>query len=64
MDLTIDFIIDLSLSRLGADVYNLILIIIDRFTKIAHYILTRKDINAERLVEVFLREVIRLYSVL
>jgi hypothetical protein len=39
----IDFITELLLSRLGGHVYNLILVVVCRLTKIAHYILARVD---------------------
>ena len=43
--------------------YDSILVIVDRFTKIAYYVPCRKDMTVEQLAEVFLREVIRLYRV-
>ena len=44
--------------------YDSILVVVDRYTKIAYYVLYRKEITAEGLADVFLREVIRLYRVL
>ena len=44
--------------------YDSILVVVDRYTKIAYYVLCRKEITAEGLADVFLREVIRLYRVL
>jgi len=61
--ITLDFITDLPPSRLGNEVYNSILVVMDRFTKMAHYIPTRKTITAKNLASVFLREIIRLHGV-
>ena len=61
--ITLDFITDLPPSRLGAEVYDTILVVVDRFTKMAHYIPTRKDIDAKALGNIFLREIIRLHGV-
>jgi len=58
-----DFITDLPPSRLGSEVYDSILVVVDRFTKMSHYVPTRKDIDAERLSEMFLREIVRLHGV-
>ena len=44
--------------------YNIVLVIIDRFTKMAHYIPIRGDLKAQGLVNLFIKEVIRLYRVL
>jgi len=60
---TLDFITDLPPSRLGAETYDTILVVMDKFTKMAHYIPTRKDIDAKTLGNIFLREVIRLHGV-
>jgi hypothetical protein len=42
-EVIIDFITELLLSRLGGHVYDLILVVVCRLTKIAHYILARAD---------------------
>ncbi|KAL9528881.1 hypothetical protein SMMN14_06862, partial [Sphaerulina musiva] len=39
-------------------------VVIDRYSKIAYYTLYRKDITAEDLADLFLRDVFRLYSIL
>ena len=44
--------------------YNIVLVIVDRFIKIAYYIPIRGDLKAQGLVNLFIREVIRLYKVL
>ena len=54
---------DLLPSRVGSHIYDSILVVVDRFTKIAYYVLYRKDITTEGLAESFLREVVCLHSV-
>jgi len=44
-------------------VYDTLLVIVDRFTKMAHYVPVRGTITAPGLADVFLREVIRLHGV-
>ena len=56
-DLTMDFITNLPLSRCGQEVYNLILVIMDRNMKMVHYVPVRKTIGAEELADVFLQEI-------
>ena len=55
-------ITDLLASTFLGQTYNSILVIIDRFTKMAYYVLVRKTISAEGLADVFLREVFRLHG--
>ena len=62
-DLTLDFVTDLAPSTTLGQTYDSILVLIDRFTKMAHYIPCRKDITAEGLAEVFLREILRPHGV-
>jgi len=60
-----DFITDLpsSISSLSGEVSDSILVIIDRYTKMAIYIPTRKEMNAEELAAVFVKHVIRSFGV-
>jgi Integrase zinc binding domain len=60
----VDFVTDLpaSISFEGVE-YDSILVVIDRFTKMAHFVPAWKDIITEQLVELFIREVIRLHRV-
>ena len=44
--------------------YNIVLVIINRFIKMAHYIPIRGDLKAQDLVNLFIKEVIKLYKVL
>jgi transposase InsO family protein len=62
-DITLDFITDLPPSRLMGQVYDSILVVVDRFTKMAHYVPCRKEIQAEGLADALLREVVRLHGV-
>jgi transposase InsO family protein len=62
--ISMDFVTDLpvSISFEGVE-YDSILVIIDRFTKMGHFIPTWKDIITEQLAELFIREVVRLHGV-
>jgi hypothetical protein len=64
-DIAMDFITDLppSKRRHGNTVYDAILVIIDRFTKQAHYIPTRKTVDAGELAEIFIEHIIRHHGV-
>jgi hypothetical protein len=60
ISITIDFIIDLSLS----EDCNLLWVIVDRFTKIAHFILLKKDQKiGEYLVRIFTHEIWRFHGI-
>lgn len=61
--ITMDFITDLPPSRLNENVYDSILVIVDRFSKMVHYIPSRKDVKAQSLARTFMHEVIRLHGV-
>jgi hypothetical protein len=45
-----DFIINLSLSKLESSVYNIVLVVVDRYTKVARYLSIIKIVDA---VDVF-----------
>ncbi len=60
----LDFIIGLLLLRFRGKVYNLILVIVNRYIKIAYYILIIKEINAAELVELFLLYIIKDFGIL
>ncbi|SLM36152.1 Ribonuclease H-like domain [Lasallia pustulata] len=61
--LTLDFITGLPESYVYGGVYNGILVVVCKFSKMAHYIPARKDWTAGQLAEAFVREIIRLYGV-
>jgi hypothetical protein len=58
-----DFIVDLPPSNRNGRVYDSILVIVDRFTKNAIYILCNKTCTAEDLADIFYEEIICKYSV-
>ena len=60
---TIDFIIELPLSQIGSQVYDAILVVMCRLTKIAYYIPTRVDQDRTNLAQAQIREVICLHRV-
>jgi hypothetical protein len=55
--ISIDFIIDLprSINKTTGMVYDLILVIINRYTKISKYILYKKTTSIEDLTDLFLK---------
>ena len=57
-----DFIIDLPPSEFLRVIYNSILVIINRFTKIAYYVLTKASLTLVKLADTLRRECFRLYS--
>ncbi|SLM33286.1 Ribonuclease H-like domain [Lasallia pustulata] len=61
--LTLDFITGLPESHAYGGVYNAILVVVCKFSKMAHYIPARKDWTADQLAEAFVREIIRLHGV-
>jgi RNase H-like domain found in reverse transcriptase/Reverse transcriptase (RNA-dependent DNA polymerase)/Integrase zinc binding domain/Chromo (CHRromatin Organisation MOdifier) domain len=62
-DLSMDFITDLPSSKKGDSVYNAILVIVDRFTKMALYIPTVKTVTSEILAELYMEHVVSKYGV-
>jgi hypothetical protein len=61
---SIDFIIDLLLLKWENRVYNLILIIVDIYTKFAVYYLYRKDMTIEDLTELIYTKFISYFRIL
>jgi hypothetical protein len=58
-----DFIVNLPLSTRNGRVYDAILIIVNRFTKISIYITYNKTCIAEDLIDLFYEEVIYKYGI-
>ena len=59
-----NFITDLSLSKgYNGAVYNTVLVMINRLTKMTHYTVMRKNIDASTLTELFLYKHVRLHRV-
>ena len=57
-DYSMDFIVDLPPSRWRGEVYDSILVVVDRYTKLAIYIPTRKTLDAEQLADAFADKVL------
>jgi hypothetical protein len=58
-EVTMDFITELPPSTFLATVYDQILVIVDRFSKMAHYIPFKSTWGAKELAETWLREIVR-----
>jgi len=58
-EVTMDFITGLPASRRGDSVYDSVLVVIDRFTKMARYLPCRKTIDAEQLAELIIGSVVK-----
>lgn len=61
--LTLDFITDLSESHAYESVYNAILMMMCKFSKMSHYISVRKDWITDQLTETFVEEIVKLHKV-
>ena len=59
--ITIDFIVGLPRTRAGFDA---IWVIVDRFTKSAHFLPVCTKFSLDRLAELYISEIVRLYGVL
>lgn len=59
---TMDFVTELPPSRRGEEVFDSILVIVDRFTKMSHYVAARADWDGEDLARSWIREVVRLHG--
>jgi hypothetical protein len=61
-DVTMDFITELPPSKYLGQVYDAILVTVDRLTKMAHYIPARGNWEATDLAQAWIREVVRLHG--
>ena len=61
----INFITDLPLNikELGTLPFNVILVVVNRFTKVTHYTMTQKSITSAKFTKLLLKDVIRLHKV-
>lgn len=58
-DITMDFITDLPPSKKKAKAYDSILVVVDRYTKMARYIPVRKTITAAEVADAFMTKIYR-----
>ena len=63
-DITVDFVTGLPASEVNGKKYDAIMVIVDRFTKMAHYVPIVTTLKAPELAEVYFREIRRLHGVL
>jgi transposase InsO family protein len=61
-ELTMDFVTGLPVSRRNGVVYDAILVIVDRYTKMARYIPCQKTTTAIDLADLFIHEVVRFFG--
>ena len=54
-----DFIVDLPMTQGG---YDAILVVVDRLTKMAHFIPTRESISIPQVADLFISHVLRLHG--
>lgn len=62
-DVTMDFITELPPSKLSGVVYDSILVIVCKLTKMAHYVPARADWDGVDLAQAWMREIVRLHGV-
>jgi hypothetical protein len=62
-EITMDFITGLPPTKWRNQVFDSILVVVDRFTKVARYIPVRKDITAPELADVFMNTIFKDYGV-
>ena len=58
--ITMDFVVGLPLTRRK---HNLVWVVVDRFTKSAHFLPVRTDYSLDKLAELYIKEIIRLHGI-
>jgi hypothetical protein len=58
-EVTMDFITGLPPSAIASKAYDSILVVVDRFTKLARYIPVKKTLDASELADVFIRRIVK-----
>ena len=59
--ISINFIIEFSLNRYDDDIYDVILIIIDRFSKMTHYIFIKLTWSTENLIDILFNKMLLIF---
>jgi len=62
-EITMNFITDLSSSKWKEIVYDLILMIVNYYTKMMHYLFTKKTLTVVKLVELFFKKIALKYKI-
>ena len=62
-EITLDFITGLPPSRFRGKVFDSILVLVDRYTKMARYVPTTKEIDAPELAELFMLHVVKDFGI-